>query len=55
MLISEKINHALNDQIGHESGNSHQYVAIATYFESEALFGLAKIYYKQAEEDASTR
>ena len=51
MLISEKLNEALNVQIGNELGNSHQYVAIATYFEGECLFGLAKIYYKQAEEE----
>ncbi len=51
MLISEKIIHAFNEQIGHELGNSHQYVAIAAYFEREALFGLAKIYYTQAEEE----
>jgi ferritin len=51
MLISEKINHAFIEQIGHELGNSNQYVAIAAYFDSESLFGLAKIYYKQAEEE----
>jgi ferritin len=51
MLISEKINHAFNLQIGHEFGNSHQYVAIAAYFEREALFGLAKIFYAQALEE----
>ena len=41
----------LNVQIGHELGNSNQYVAIAAFFEGECLFGLAKIYFKQAEED----
>ena len=51
MLLSEKINHAFNEQIGHELGNSNQYLAIATYFERESLFGLAKIYYTQAEEE----
>lgn len=51
MLISEKINLAFNEQIGHELSNSHQYIAIAAYFEREALFGLAKIYFKQAEEE----
>jgi bacterioferritin B len=51
MLISEKINHAFNLQIGHELGNSHQYVAIAAYFEREALFGLAKLFYAQALEE----
>jgi ferritin len=51
VLISEKINHAFNVQIGHELGNSTQYLAIAAHFEREALFGLAKIYYKQADEE----
>ena len=51
MLISERLNAAINDQIGHELGNSNQYVAIAAYFEGECLFGLAKIFYKQAEEE----
>jgi bacterioferritin B len=51
MLLSEKIIHAFNEQVGHELGNSNQYLSIANYFESEALFGLAKIYYAQAEEE----
>jgi len=51
MLISERLNAALNAQVGHELGNSNQYLAVAAYFEGECLFGLAKIYYKQAEEE----
>jgi len=51
MLISEKIEAEFNRQIGNELGNSHQYLAISTYFEKEALFGLAKIYAKQADEE----
>ncbi|MDG3004555.1 ferritin [Paludisphaera mucosa] len=51
MLISEKIEAEFNRQVGHELGNSHQYLAIAAYFEKEALFGLAKIYSKQADEE----
>ena len=51
MLLSEKINHAFNAQIGHELGNSHQYLAIAAYFERESLFGLAKIYSTQSVEE----
>ena len=51
MLISEKIEAEFNRQIGHELGNSHQYLAIAAYFEKESLFGLAKIYCKQADEE----
>ena len=51
MLLSESLSAALNAQVGHELGNSHQYIAIAAYFEGECLFGLAKIFYKQAEEE----
>src|SRR3954468_5169682 len=51
MLISEKLNAALNAQLGHELFNSHQYVAIAAYFEGECLFGLAKLFTGQAEEE----
>ncbi len=51
MLISPKIEAAFNAQIGHELGNAHQYLAIAAYFQKEALFGLTKIYAQQAEEE----
>ena len=51
MLISEKLNAALNDQIGNELGNSHQYLAIASYFEGDGLSLLAKIYFAQADEE----
>jgi len=47
MLISERLNAALNAQVGHELGNSNQYLAVAAYFEGECLFGLAKIYLRQ--------
>ena len=55
MLLSEKINHAFNAQIGHELGNSHQYLAIAAYFESESLFGLARSTPRSRWRSASTR
>ena len=51
MFVSEQLNAAINAQIGHELENSNRYVAIASYFESECLFGLAKIYFKQADEE----
>ncbi|SIO27110.1 Ferritin [Singulisphaera sp. GP187] len=51
MLISETIHAAITEQIVNELGNSNQYVSIAAYFEGECLFGLAKIYFKQAEEE----
>lgn len=51
MLISDTIAAAMHEQIGHELDNSNQYVALAAYFEGECLFGLAKIFAKQAEEE----
>lgn len=51
MLISETLNAAMNRQIGHELGNSNQYIAIASYFEGEGLSLLAKLFYTQANEE----
>ena len=51
MLISDKINAAFNAQVGHELANSNQYVAVAAWFDGESLKGLAKLFYKQAEEE----
>jgi ferritin len=51
MLISERVNAALNEQIGHEFAASVQYVAIAAHFDSESLPELAKHYYRQSEEE----
>jgi ferritin len=51
MLISEKLAHAMNEQIGRELGASNQYVNIATYFDSESLPELAAFFYRQADEE----
>jgi bacterioferritin B len=51
MIISAKLNAAINVQIGNELENSNRYVAIASYFQGECLSGLAKIYFKQADEE----
>ena len=51
MLINDKINAAFNAQVGHELANSNQYVAVAAWFDGESLKGLAKLFYKQAEEE----
>jgi bacterioferritin B len=51
MLASEKLIQKLNDQIGHELAASHNYIAIATYFDGEALPQLARFFYRQAEEE----
>ena len=51
MLISKKMNAAINHQIGNEFGASLQYVAIASRFAGEGLTALAAHFYKQAEEE----
>jgi ferritin len=51
MLISKKINQALNQQIGNEFAASMQYIAIATHFDAEALPQLAQHFYQQGEEE----
>jgi bacterioferritin B len=51
MIISKKINDAINQQIGNEFGASLQYVAIATNFDADALPQLAAHFYRQAEEE----
>jgi ferritin len=42
---------ALNEQIGREFAASHQYVAIAVYFDTETLPQLAAHFYRQAVEE----
>lgn len=50
-MISDEMNAALNEQIGYEFGSSLEYVALATYFDSDNLPALAAHYYRQAEEE----
>jgi len=51
MLVSQKIVDALNEQIGRELGASHQYIAIASYFDRENLEELSKFFFSQADEE----
>lgn len=51
MIISKKMNAALNEQVGNEFGASLQYVAIAAYFSGEGLTELANHFYQQASEE----
>ena len=51
MLISRELNKAFNAQIGHEFGASLQYVSIAAHFQKRQLTLLAKLFFKQAEEE----
>ena len=51
MLISKELAAAFNAQIGHEYGAGLQYIAIAAHFRREQLTLLAKLFFKQAEEE----
>lgn len=51
MLISEKLNQAMNEQIGSELGASHQYLQLASYFASDDLPELAGFFFRQADEE----
>lgn len=51
MLISEKMNAAVNEQIGRELDASHQYVAIAAHFDADGLLMLARFFHRQSEEE----
>jgi len=51
MLASQSLIDAFNEQIGHEMGASMQYIAIASYFDSETLPELAGFFYRQSEEE----
>jgi len=50
-MISSKLAKAFNEQIGHEFGASMQYVSIAAHFQRAHLTLLAKLFFKQAEEE----
>ncbi|MBK8250411.1 MAG: ferritin [Gemmatimonadetes bacterium] len=51
MLISKAMNVAMNEQVGNELAASHQYIAIAVYFEGEGLPMLAKHFHAQSAEE----
>jgi len=51
MLISDQLEKALNRQVGREMGASLQYLAIAAYFDQQALKQLARFFYRQADEE----
>jgi bacterioferritin B len=51
MLITKKLNDAINTQIGREMEASNQYLQIAAYFEERYLKKLAELFYKQASEE----
>jgi ferritin len=51
MLISDKLQGAINQQIGNEFGASLEYLQIASYFESEDMLKFAQIFFDQADEE----
>lgn len=51
MLISDKLEEALNRQVGREMGASLQYLAIAAYFDRQSLKQLARFFYRQSDEE----
>ena len=51
MLISNELTAAINEEIGLEFFASHQYLAMASYFEALALKQLAAMFRKQADEE----
>ena len=51
MLIGQKMNKAINEQIGREFGASLQYIAIAAHFDAQNLPQLARYFYRQAQEE----
>jgi ferritin len=51
MMISEKLNQAMNEQIGNEFGASMQYLAIAAFFGARHMSLLSKLFFEQAEEE----
>lgn len=51
MLASQELIDAVNRQVGNEFGASLQYVSIASYFDAQALNGLARFFYRQADEE----
>jgi ferritin len=51
MLINQKLQDAINQQIGNEIGASLEYLQIASYFESEDMLKLSQIFFDQAAEE----
>jgi ferritin len=51
MLISQKLNQAMNEQIGSELGASNQYLQVAAHFANENLPELAGYFFRQSDEE----
>ena len=55
MIISKKLQNAINAQIGNELGASLQYLQIAAYFDAETLPNLAQFFFLQVGRRTRTR
>ncbi|MDX9864374.1 MAG: ferritin [Anaerolineaceae bacterium] len=51
MIISKKLQDAINTQIGNELGASLQYLQIAAYFDAETLPNLTQFFFLQSDEE----
>jgi len=51
MLISKRLNDAINAEIGRELEASNQYLNMAAYFDGQAFKKLAEMFFKQSEEE----
>ncbi|MBN2044993.1 MAG: ferritin [Anaerolineales bacterium] len=51
MLIGERLEKAINEQIGNEFGASMEYLQIASYFDTEDMLKFAAIFFNQAAEE----
>jgi len=51
MIISKKLQDAINTQISNELGASLQYLQIAAYFDGETLPNLAQFFFLQSDEE----
>jgi bacterioferritin B len=50
-MPSERFVNELNDQVARELAAAHQYTAVAAYYDRETFPRLAKLFYKQADEE----
>jgi bacterioferritin B len=51
VLISKELTKAFNEQIGHEFAASMQYVSIGAFFQRHQLTLLAKLFFRQSDEE----
>ncbi len=51
MMICDKLAKLLHEQVGHELGASHQYLATAVFFADRGLDGWADAFYRQSDEE----